>query len=62
MAHTESKSTDQMIMLTLNVTGMSCQGCVSKVRKLILEKSPEAIIEGMPKEHKLVVTSDLELA
>lgn len=62
MAHTESKSTDQMTMLTLNVTGMSCQGCVSKVRKLILEKSPDAIIEGMPKEHKLVVTSDLELA
>ncbi|WP_421852103.1 heavy metal translocating P-type ATPase [Marinomonas sp.] len=62
MTYPESKSADQKIRLTLNITGMSCQGCVSKVRKLIQEKSPEAIIEGIPKEHKLVVTSDLDLA
>ncbi|WP_219702047.1 heavy metal translocating P-type ATPase [Marinomonas lutimaris] len=62
MTYPEPKPADQMIRLTLNVTGMSCQGCVSKVRKLIQKKSPEATIEGMPKEHKLVVTSDLDLA
>lgn len=62
MTQADSKTADQNTMLTLNVTGMSCQGCVSKVRKLIQEKSPETIIEGMPKEHKLVVTSNLDLA
>lgn len=62
MMQADSKTADQNTMLTLNVTGMSCQGCVSKVRKLIQEKSPEAIIEGVPKEHKLFVTSDLDLA
>jgi Cu+-exporting ATPase len=62
MTYPEPKPADQMTRLTLNVTGMSCQGCVSKVRKLIQEKSPEATIEGMPKEHRLVVTSDLDLA
>lgn len=62
MTYPEPKPADQMTRLTLNVTGMSCQGCVSKVRKLIQEKSPESTIEGMPKEHRLVVTSDLDLA
>ena len=48
--------------LELNVTGMSCQGCVSKVRKMIQEKSPDATVEGTPKENKLRVTSGLSLA
>ena len=62
MTEADSKKTGRNTTLILNITGMSCQGCVSKLRKLIQEKSPDAIIEGMPKEHKLVVTSDLELA
>ncbi|RBP84773.1 cadmium-translocating P-type ATPase [Marinomonas rhizomae] len=61
MTHLNSKAAEKKTTLTLNVTGMSCQGCVSKVRKIIQEISPEAIIEGLPKEHKLTVTSDLEL-
>ena len=47
--------------LILNVTGLSCQGCVSKVRKSIQEKCPEAIVDGSPKENKLQITSDLDL-
>lgn len=46
----------------LAVTGMSCQGCVSKVRRFIQQKSPEAEVEGKPKEDRLIVTSDLSLA
>lgn len=42
---------------TLTVTGMSCQGCVSKVRRFIQSTSPDAVIEGWPKENKLMVTS-----
>ena len=47
--------------LILNVAGLSCQGCVSKVRKSIQEKCPEAIVDGSPKENKLQITSDLDL-
>lgn len=48
--------------LELSVAGMSCQGCVSKVRKQIQQQSPEAVVTGTPKENSLVVTSDLSLA
>ncbi|QUX95945.1 copper-translocating P-type ATPase [Marinomonas sp. CT5] len=47
--------------LTLSVTGMSCQGCVSKVRNAIQAIHPKAIIEGNPKENTLTVTSSLNL-
>lgn len=60
--HQESDVNHALVTLELNVTGMSCQGCVSKVRELIQEKSPKAIIEGIPKEQRLVVTSDLPLS
>jgi P-type Cu+ transporter len=59
------QSTDknaQVIELKLEVMGMSCQGCVSKVRKRIQQQSPEAIVTGIPKENTLLVTSDLSLA
>ncbi|NLQ16423.1 cadmium-translocating P-type ATPase [Marinomonas sp. M1K-6] len=50
------------VELALKVTGMSCQGCVSNVRKLIQQSAPEAIVTGVPKENTLLVTSDLSLA
>ncbi|PYF84882.1 Cu+-exporting ATPase [Marinomonas alcarazii] len=62
MTDSASKSSDQKVELTLRVTGMSCQGCVSKVRKFIQVKSPEAQVEGIPKQEQLLVTSDLPLA
>ncbi len=62
MKRPQEANTSPILELELNVTGMSCQGCVSKVRKMIQEKSPEAIVEGTPKEHKLKVTSGLSLA
>jgi len=49
MKRPQEAGTSPIIELELNVTGMSCQGCVSKVRKIIQEKSPEAIVEGTPK-------------
>lgn len=48
--------------LQLKVTGMSCQGCVSKVRKRIQQHSPEAVVTGIPKEDTLLVQSDLSLS
>lgn len=42
---------------TYHVSGMSCQGCVSKVRKSVLEKDPLAEVTGFPSEKRLAVTS-----
>lgn len=42
------------------VVGMSCQGCVGKVRKKIIDMDPMAEVEGMPKESKLTVRSSLD--
>jgi copper chaperone CopZ len=31
-------------MLTLNVTGMTCEGCVKSVRRAILAQDPDAVV------------------
>ena len=41
------------------VTGMSCQGCVNKVRQQILSLDENAKVEGTPQESCLVVSSTL---
>ncbi|WP_417506257.1 heavy metal translocating P-type ATPase [Marinomonas gallaica] len=46
--------------LEFNVSGMSCQGCVSKVRKAIEHHDPHADVTGYPKENRLVVESILD--
>lgn len=43
----------------LNVTGMSCQGCVSKVRRAIQEKDPSAEVVGTPKDNRLEIQTQL---
>ncbi|MFD1383809.1 heavy metal translocating P-type ATPase [Rhodanobacter aciditrophus] len=43
----------------LNVTGMSCQGCVSKVRRAIKEKDPSAEVVGTPKDNRLEIQTQL---
>ncbi|ETX11457.1 copper-exporting ATPase [Marinomonas ushuaiensis DSM 15871] len=43
----------------LNVTGMSCQKCVSKIRTSIQDKDQNAIVSGVPNENILTVTSFL---
>lgn len=45
--------------MQLNVKGMSCQGCVSKVRKSIQEHDSDAVITGFPKENRLEVQTQL---
>lgn len=45
----------------LNVTGMSCQKCVSKIRSSIQDKDSNAAVLGVPNENKLTVTSHLSL-
>lgn len=51
----EAKQAD----IDYQVTGMSCQGCVSKVRKAIEALDERAQVEGSPKESRLYVTSAL---
>ncbi|MGB0663020.1 MAG: heavy metal translocating P-type ATPase [Pontibacterium sp.] len=47
---------------TLNVSGMSCQGCVNKVRKLVNAQDTDAQITGEPKENRLEVQTSLALS
>jgi len=55
------KDINNIIERDLNVTGMSCQKCVSKVRALIQDKDQNAIVSGVPNENKLTVTSHLSI-
>ncbi|RBO79620.1 heavy metal translocating P-type ATPase [Marinomonas aquiplantarum] len=47
--------------VSLSVYGMSCQGCVRKIREQIQLKSPNADVIGEPKANRLDVLSDLNL-
>lgn len=42
-----------------SVSGMSCQGCVRKVRQAIQELDPKASVEGEPKQNRLGIRSSL---
>lgn len=61
MGNSVSNTHNEAIERTILVSGMSCQGCVTKIRQLIQEKCPDAKVEGQPKENKLVVTSKLDM-
>ncbi|SBS38053.1 Copper-exporting P-type ATPase A [Marinomonas spartinae] len=41
----------------LSVEGMSCQGCVSKIRKRIEQEEGNAEVEGHPAQNQLMVTT-----
>ncbi|SFH96923.1 Cu+-exporting ATPase [Modicisalibacter xianhensis] len=43
-----------------HVDGMSCQGCVRKMRQAILAHDAEAEVEGAPSEKRLDVTTSLD--
>lgn len=55
LEHTQTKE-----KLDFNVSGLSCQGCVSKVRKAIQALDESAEVEGAPKENRLQVVSSLK--
>ncbi len=42
--------------IILSVDGMSCQGCVGKLRKAISEQSPGATVSGDPEKNTLTIT------
>lgn len=44
--------------ITLSVDGMSCQGCVGKLRKAITEQSPGTSVTGDPDANTLTVTGE----
>ncbi|WP_027967582.1 heavy metal translocating P-type ATPase [Halomonas halocynthiae] len=43
-----------------NVASMSCQGCVSKMRKVIQAEDPQAEVTGFPDEKRLETTTTLD--
>ncbi|WP_232341197.1 heavy metal translocating P-type ATPase [Bisbaumannia pacifica] len=46
--------------LQRSVPGMSCQGCVKRMREAIQARDPEAEVMGEPAEKRLTVTSSLD--
>ena len=56
LAHTNEP---HILTLDLAVGGMSCQGCVSKVRQKIQQKDVNAQVVGTPKENRLEVQTML---
>ncbi|WP_431024491.1 heavy metal translocating P-type ATPase [Halomonas sp. H5] len=46
--------------LQRSVPGMSCQGCVKRMREAIQDRDPEAEVVGEPAEKRLTVTSSLD--
>ena len=44
--------------ITLNVDGMSCQGCVGKIRKAILDSGLGNVVTGDPEAKTLTVSGD----
>ena len=42
------------------VPGMSCQGCVKRMREAIQARDPEAEVVGTPAEKHLAVTTTLD--
>ena len=53
------KDINNIIEHELNVTGMSCQKCVSKIRSSIQDKDSNAVVLGVPHENKLIVNKIL---
>jgi Cu+-exporting ATPase len=50
-----------MFDYNLTVTGMSCQSCVSKLRRCIQQEDTNASVAGVPKDDQLTVCSNLPL-
>ncbi|WP_271910917.1 heavy metal translocating P-type ATPase [Vreelandella alkaliphila] len=46
--------------LSRTVPGMTCQGCVKRMREAVQAVDPNAYVEGFPAEKRLEVTSTLE--
>ena len=46
--------------LRRTVPGMTCQGCVKRMREAVQAVDPNAYVEGFPAEKRLEVTSTLE--
>ncbi|HBP41822.1 MAG: heavy metal translocating P-type ATPase [Vreelandella alkaliphila] len=46
--------------LSRSVPGMTCQGCVKRMREAVQAVDPNAYVEGFPAEKRLEVTSTLE--
>ncbi|MDO6574979.1 heavy-metal-associated domain-containing protein, partial [Staphylococcus pasteuri_A] len=46
----------------LNVAGLNCQGCVSKVRLRVQGIDTDAIVEGLPDNNQMTITSHLSEA
>lgn len=51
---------DSRRAVSRTVPGMSCQGCVKRMREAIHTEDPEAEVTGMPAEKHLAVTTVLE--
>ena len=45
--------------MDLHVTGLSCQGCVSKVRKTLEAHDDKVDVIGHPSDERLIITSSL---
>lgn len=56
----EDEPTTQRQQHQRHVDGMSCQGCVRKMRQAILAHDAEAEVEGTPSEKRLDVTTTLD--
>nr|WP_275412740.1 heavy metal translocating P-type ATPase [Marinomonas ostreistagni] len=52
-----SVNAEQIPTTTYVVSGLSCQGCVRKVRTALQQQDPIADVTGFPDQDKLVVTS-----
>ncbi|WP_455429262.1 heavy metal translocating P-type ATPase [Halomonas faecis] len=57
---TGSGDADERRRRTRNVPGMSCQGCVKRMREAIQARDPHAEVTGMPEKQRLEVTTTLD--
>ena len=57
-----SKSANPSTSITLKVEGMSCQGCVGKIRKALVDQNLASLVNGDPGVNSLTVAGgDLDL-
>ncbi|MGM0784705.1 MAG: heavy metal translocating P-type ATPase [Pseudomonadota bacterium] len=57
---TESDDADERCQRTRSVPGMSCQGCVKRMREAIQARDPHAEVTGMPEKKRLEVATTLD--